>query len=244
MSQIAPVKLLQSVLALDEIEAHRKGYAWYVSHLLPCLQYSQWPADQHPLVADIWYMANTIHQVNGAPLAAIAAAKKALSFDSEHLESIYDLIDLHLEIGHYQEAFDLVNQAIDLEPDDVELLFTKQNIQDALNYNETPLYSEDDPIWPFHEQLAQGRFSDFLATAKMPEDLPEEWLRCRAAAFAATEQWTHYLDGWQELAQLESPVEFTALDWFYLPDSFLGNEAFWKSIGQAVVVEKPDYTDD
>lgn len=226
------LSFLQHVASESVSSLHRNGYNHLSLILLPRLKM----AGNNKLfktetLANCWAKVAGIYEMNRAPLRAEMAFKKALLLHPGNIAVMQKIIDVQIQTGRYNEAFINVNNALDIDTDNMLLYTKRQAIQDDMNYQSEPLYRENDFLWSLNENLANNKF-DFVINKVLDSDMNDiEKLKCLARAYGALAHHANYLNVWNTIFELDDKVLFEPADWFFLPVELRESEEMRKVLG-------------
>lgn len=241
MALPAAFHLLSGKSDEDSYWLHRQGIEWYQQELLPNLDYLDKAKDiDSELKSEIWYLIAAMHELNFAPLQAIAAYQKVLQYDPDFFDASFSLVELLEDVGQYKKAFDTINKILDQWPEEEELHQARQRLQDALNYNETPKLTNQNFLWQCCEKLASGQFQA-VVDAIPPGTTDVELLKCLACAYSGLADIAPYQSVWQKVVAIDPDEAFDFLDWYYFPISLLNDKQFWDTFKRQAPIVKPDY---
>ena len=202
-------------------KVYRKGFGFFKHALMPhLLEAGKDKQFNRGLLSDSWQLVGDIYRTNGAPLKAMKAYQKAEAAQKGRAELMKRMAGVHTDIGRYHEAFQTINQALDIELDNFQLMTERQRIQDDMNYDAAPRYTEGDTVWVLKELLAEEQFEKVINIVLETEMNDVELLKCLARAFGAVSHHANYLQVWQIVIGLDEGVLTEPADWFYLPVEF------------------------
>ena len=209
---------------------YNKGYQWFKSHYLPRLRLADelLPNDL-ALIADSWYFVGDVYDFNEMPLLAIDAYRKVLAYDEDADGAYRELSHMYERIGAYQEALEFVNKALEYAPDDEELMDSKAEIQDSINYTTEPYLTVDNKAWQWGEWIGQERPQLVLEAAKeVGAEANTEELQRLAQAYAILGEDEDYIATWKRIVELQESLDLSYADWFYLPIGVAKQASFWE----------------
>lgn len=210
---------------------YSKGYQWFKSQYLPLLNLADTLLPNNvELIADCWYLVGDIYDFNRAPNKAIEGYKKALEYDDEVDGAYREIAHMYEQTGHYQEALQYINLALERMPDDEELMDAKASIQDSINYTVEPYLTENNQLWKFSEQLANGEIEQVIEAINGIAAPEKNVLQCLAQAHGAKEELNLYMETWERIKVAKGALELNYADWFYMPLSIYNQSKIWDLI--------------
>lgn len=199
-------------------EIHRKGFVYFHHGLLPrVLEAGKIHGFSKDVLSKCWNIIAAIYKLNGAPKRAIDCQRKAVVLAPQNVSFQINLMNLQLAIGAFHDAFVNVDKAMNIEPDNMQLITLRQRIQDDINYDSEPVYSADNFIWQLNEWLAEEKFESVINAVLETNMNNVDQLKCLARAFGAVSHNANYLKIWDSIIARNKNVEPDLADWFYCP---------------------------
>ena len=220
-----------SALTAQPVESlHGKGFAYFHHAVMPrLLEAGKNKEFDRKLLSDSWQLVGDIYRLNGAPLKAQKVYQKALAVAPDRVGLLYQMALVLIQTGNYHKAYQTINQALEIDPDNFRLITERQRIQDDINYDSEPHYRNEDPVWNLNELLAEEQFEKVVNAVLDTEMDQVPFLKCITRAYGAVSHHANYLQVWQRIIKLDKETEPEAADWFYLPVE-LKNDAFLKTV--------------
>lgn len=203
---------------------YNKGYEWYRDEFLPALSESEEIlSNKKELLSDIWYLVGDIHDFNHAPLSAIEAYRKSISFDLNNASSFREIANMLSYIGKFDEALENINKSLELDPTEECAIGDKETI--ILFQNSPHLYELNDISFKMRECLAKQDFSIVIANFNSSKEIEE--LKILARAFGGLDLNKEYLETWTKISTLSKEFEVEYSDWFYMPTKIYNSAEIW-----------------
>ncbi len=205
---------------------HGNGFEWLRDTLLPALEAAGDSApDEKALIAECFYVLGDVHDVNGAPKAAIEAYQKAIDYYEKFPAAYREMAGMYQNMGDYDNAAALISAAVGLDPEDELALLDQEGISEGRKNLAEPLYQPADKIWQANELLAILKPDAALAMLKGQEDA--EAGKARARGYGALFDNDNYIKEWEKIALLSSDIELQPADWFYMPEEVYDAPGIW-----------------
>lgn len=203
-----------------------RGYPWLVRHYLPALEQvasTARTAEARRLAADALYTLGDLHDLNGAPLAAIEAYRRCLRLEPRAGGAWRELGNMLANVGKTAEARRALRRALRCDPSDTYARDDLEGLKDT-----GPLFRETDACWEANELLARREPEEALNRLRRLRSVRARLVRLRALGALGQEE--QALRGWQELAKSRGRIELDWADWFFLPPGLYESAAFWKAL--------------
>ena len=227
MDYTAAFALLEELSEEGILEVHARGYEFLRDELIPALEVADdGSIEQAELVSDGWYLVGDIHDFNDAPLAAIAAYERSAKADPDSAAPHREMAGAFSRLGRHAEALNAIHQAMDLDPAVPHGLSDLEDIQNAADGKGPSEHVGGDPMWESAESLAG--FDPKAALKLVAELATLEGIQMRSRCHGALDQASKFLDAWNEIAEMDGPIELGYADWFYMPDEAIDDLRFWR----------------
>jgi tetratricopeptide (TPR) repeat protein len=139
-----------------------KGATWFYHTFLPNLTIAtETNSVEDGVLADCWFAVGDLYDLVFAPLHAKEAYEKAIEIDPDFGAAYAELASIYSDLGDYVAALEYIEQAIELDADDVDFKFELQNIQQFIKDKVPTVFSESNEKWPYYEALAAKKW-DYL----------------------------------------------------------------------------------
>ena len=174
------------------------------------------PSADSALLAACWdLVAETFYHCD-APQKAIEGYQKSITYSDD--ESTYGVMaELYQSYGAYLKAFEAINKAIELAENPDVFMELRQSIQDYMNYDHTPTYTEGDNLWQLREQLANGASDKIIEQYDFSTTDDLLLLLHLNRVYGALNQVDIYQTIWDKIHQIDPEIEIYFADVFYMP---------------------------
>jgi tetratricopeptide (TPR) repeat protein len=200
-------------------ELHRRGHAWVKGDLLPAigrLAATTRRVDRQT-AARVFFLLGELHELNGAPRAAVRAYQHAaaLSLSGKEVGAAAwrEMAGAFENMGLYKRARHALERARALDPADELALADLDRVEWALFHDCPPLYDDKSAAWRSLEAIAAGRYRQALVLAGGDAGLRARQLRARA--HGARGDARAVVAEWQGVAGTRGPVQLQLADWYY-----------------------------
>lgn len=168
------------------------------------------------ILCKCWELVGDIYATNYALKRATRAYESALRCLDTPDSLILKLVKTFEKTGKKQKAFDCINDAIlfCLEGNEV-LEIEKQRLQDSMNYDTIPEYTEDHKTWKLYEAIGR-RHPEFVVEKLANSGTKDiDLLKCLANAYGMMKEDKLCVQTWQKIINLDEDFEIEAVDEFY-----------------------------
>lgn len=165
------------------------------------------------LAARAFGIVGDVHDLNGAPRAAVRAYQRAVKLAPRQAEPWHAMGCMFDNMGLFKRARHALRRAVSLAPQDDLLRGDLERVEWALFSDCPVLFDETSPNWAASEELAAGHPKRALAVLARKRSLRARQMRARVFgamgdAEGATRQWRAIADG-------SGRVHLQHADWFY-----------------------------
>jgi tetratricopeptide (TPR) repeat protein len=208
---------------------HRQGQAWVEQRYLPCIRkLEQAPrAADRRLAARGWAVLGEVHDLNGAPRAAVRAYQRSVRLDPRRAATWRAVGCLLDHMGEFQRARHALMRAVSLDRDDELAAGDLERVEWALLHGCPVLYDHKSLSWRASEALAAGRYRRALALLARPRTVRARQVRARIhSARGDVEQ---VLCEWTAVTSMNGRVQLAHADWYYTLRGAAADDArFWR----------------
>jgi len=205
-------------------DLHRQGHAWVQRRWLPALRRlsdARARGDRR-LAAGGYQLLGDVHDLNGAPRAAIRAYQRSLKADSSRALSWRAIGSMLDNLGEFQRARHAFLRAARLAPDDELLATDIERVEWALHQGCPVLFEPGSLALEVSEALAAGRHGRASELLARKRSLAARRLRARlhgvrGEAEGVERQWT-------AIAAARRKVQFQPADWYYAFQGAAGDD--------------------
>jgi tetratricopeptide (TPR) repeat protein len=208
---------------------HRRGHDWVRLRYLPGLRKLEQGAaraDQRR-AARGWRLIGDVHDLNGAPRAAVRAYQRALRMAPQQPGPWHAIGCMLDNMGSFQRARHALLRAVSLAPNDELLRGDLERVEWAM-FNPCPvLFEADNPLWEGAEELAAGRPNQALARLGRRRSVRARQVRARI--HGARGDADGALAQWEAIASMSGRVQLQLADWYYtLQGPSADSPALWR----------------
>jgi len=206
--------LIASIGAVAQV--HRRGFHWVRGQLLPALRtlaQSGRRRDQR-LAARGRHLLGTVHDLNGAPRAALREFQRCLGLDPRCASAWRDIGGMLENLGEPVRARRALLKAAALAPRDKVVPLDLQRVELAIvRPPAKALYAAGDHLWEAGEALAARRYA--AALAQLGRRRAIRAYQLRACVYGARGATAEVVEQWSRIARARDEVSFCFADWFY-----------------------------
>lgn len=205
------------------------GYEHVSTKLLPAIAIleanARSKADRRTLSC-AYYNLGDIHDLTGAPLAAIDWYYRSVRIDPTHSEAFRELGCMFNWIGEWATAREMLEECLRIDPGD----------SDAANDLEFVLeeppadhfdHRAGDPLWEARELIARSHCS--LALKKLGRGRSNKVRQHRARAFGMLGDTERVLREWKGIAGQSGVAVLETGDWYYFPSQASDSPRLWRA---------------
>jgi hypothetical protein len=183
-------------------------------------------SDRH-LAARVHHLVGDVHDLNGAPLAAMASYQRALALHPRRARSWGAIACMLENMGELGRARAACRRALKLAPGEVVLAADLERMEWATFHPYPVLYERGNRRWAVSEALATDRLRRALGLVGTGKSNAE--CQLRAQVFGALGDAGAVIHEWQTIARGRGRVELGRADWFYSFQGRAGGEpALWR----------------
>jgi tetratricopeptide (TPR) repeat protein len=195
-----------------------RRYVWFRDVFLVALDtYEQAFGRLDELYRNSMHLKLTMHDILGAPLAAIATARKLIEAQPEWEGAWYELSELLERVGKQSEAEEARRQA------DALCESPPNWVSDLGSFGRE--FEEGDPGWEAMELLATLQPADALQRLSRHKGIRARLARARVQGALANA--AGVLREWRAISGLKSRFGMESADWFYVPNEVEEDPKFW-----------------
>lgn len=206
--------------------SYRKGFKWFKNIFMHCLETARNSSKyEKDFIADCFYVLGDIHDFNNAPFAAIRAYSKALKYDNNLASAYREMAGMYQNMGNYAQASLLIDKAVKIDPDDEYALLDQKDIYEELTRKPEPLFKKPNIIWECDELLADSKPNEALSLLKGFENT--DFCKAKARCYGFLSDCANYLEQWKKISEMNSELEFSYSDWFYMPEQIFESSEIW-----------------
>ena len=211
-------KYLKTILNESFKKTHAKGFTYFHHGFMPrLLEAGKIKEFDREMLAAAWTRAGEIYALNEAPKRSLECINKALTLATNRIETLKLAIEQLNAIGEYHSAFIKIDQLLELEPDRMEFITLRQQIQDDINYDSEPKFQQGNLIWELNELLAAEQFNSVINQV-LASDMDDVCLLKKlACAYGALGHNANYNQVWKSVKEIDSNVKYDSVDRFYQP---------------------------
>lgn len=229
-------RLVQANATLGAL--HHAGHAWVCAHWMPAvarLAASRQKA-HHRTAARAYALLGDVHDLNGAPRAAVRAYHRALKLWPQHVEAWHGIGCMLDNMGRFKEARHALRRAAKLRPDDELIAGEIERVEWALLHGCPVLYEERSVMWRAAEALAAGHHNKALSLVGRRRSIVGRQLRARILAVRGDV--ARAIGEWERIAASKGTIQLRHADWYYTLRGPVGERAelwqlmLWKIRGR------------
>jgi tetratricopeptide (TPR) repeat protein len=202
--------------SVDLGELHRRGHAWVDGELGPALARlaASARAGDRRLAAHGHALLGDLHDLNGAPCAAVRAYHKSLELAPRVAHAWHAIGCMLDNMGRFREARHALRRALSLAPDNALLAGDLERVEWAMLHPGCPvLYEATSALWQASEALAAGKHREAHARVGRRRGVAARQLAARVHSAAGNP--ARALGEWEAIAALAGPIRLAHADWYY-----------------------------
>jgi len=234
-------KYLSWAIKQNPSRLHELGHYSYSKKLIPMIKLLEKNGNNkdNSLIGYAYYAVGDIHDFNNAPLQAMSAYKKSLSFLPNDFATLREIGTVLNETGQYLKAKKFLEKSLMADPYDK---YTMQELSccfDNISNNKPPLYQEEDIFWQARERLAQSKFGDVLSLLNKNKEI--EAAQYRACAYSGLDNCDGVLSEWESIGSRNENIRLWYPDWYFLKHTVWNSSSFWQILLKSVNNFKEGY---
>jgi len=205
---------------------YRQGYEWFWDVYIPALERGAKKRFLSPeIIADNFYTAGDVHDVNDSPRVAISYYKRALEYDPELNAGHREIARMYHRLGFIDAALHHSELALALWPDEKMALADREDIDRDKNDPNAYYEKYDTPLALARDALAQNDAPRAIKLLETSNNL--KTLRALTWAYGANRNVSAYLSTWRTLILQLNELNFTFEDFFFMPETVWDEAEIW-----------------
>ncbi len=211
---------------------HDSGVLFFKNEFYPALKRLEKTASsllEKEIIADSYYLLGDIYDFNHAPLAAIRAYKKGITFfpDPDYASGFHREIGaMYNNIGKYTLADRYFKKALKINPDDVHARSDSEFNRWDIEKPRCPLFVEGDWKWEVNELLANNKPE--AALKKFPVRMSVRSCLIKSRCFSLLGDKDSQMKEWRNIQNLTGKFEFDSADLFFMRGEIYESLEFWE----------------
>lgn len=203
---------------------HRRGFRWFDETYRPALERLERSKQLalRRVAAFGWHRVGDLHELHGAPRAAVRAFLRSLRIDAEDPDGWHALGAAYAAAGSYRRARYAILRGLSLAPDDELMQSDLDGVELAMLHEMPGVYDSDDPVWHAQEHLAAGRLDEALQKLRRRRSARARQVLARVHAARGDQRGV--LRQWEGVARGGAKVRLEHADWFYVFNGPPGND--------------------